>query len=52
MFTKDKVTEIFCIAYASTCAICFLRWYPTTDGGARAEAKLVWIMPSRDRGRR
>ena len=23
-----------------------------TDGAARAEAKLVWIMPSRDRGRR
>ena len=24
----------------------------STDGAARAEAKLVWIMPSRDRGRR
>ena len=23
-----------------------------TDGAARAETKLVWIMPSRDRGRR
>ena len=31
--------------YASTCAISFLRWYPTTDGSARAEPKLVWIMP-------
>ena len=31
--------------YASTCAICFLKWFPTTDGAARAEAKLVWIMP-------
>ena len=38
--------------YADICVTSSRKLSHTTDGAARAEAKLVWIMPSRDRGRR